>query len=181
MIRMNPPGNNGKKNRGKGRPPKYEEWLTEEGLTKIQAWARDGLSEQQIAHNIGISAATLCTWKNDFPKLLNAIKKGKEVVDVEVENKLHKRAMGYEYIETKVTLNPNGDEKVERVTKQVIPDVTAQIFWLKNRKPDQWKDRKATELTGKDGGPIEVNSPREQIASRIASIASRTQQKEDTE
>ena len=58
------------------RPPKYEEWLTEEGLILIQGWARDGLVDEQIAHNMGISTTTLYEWKNKFPELAQAIKKG---------------------------------------------------------------------------------------------------------
>lgn len=70
-----------------------------------------------------------------------ALKKGKEVVDRQVENALLKRALGYKYTETR-TKTENG-EITETITieKEVIPDVTAQIFWLKNRKPEAWRDK----------------------------------------
>jgi len=121
---------------------KYQEWLTPEGLTKIQGWARDGLSEEQIAHNMGITRPTLWKWKENHDNILNALKKGKEVVDREVENALHKRAMGYKYKEKTYEPDENGDMVLKKVIeKQVAPDTTAQIFWLKNRKPTEWRDK----------------------------------------
>lgn len=126
---------------------KYADWLTPEGLLKIEGWARDGLIDEQIAKNIGIRAGTLYEWKNRFPEFSEALKRGKEVVDREVENALLKRALGYEYTETtrEAVQDPNSGEikmqVTKKVTKQVVPDTTAQIFWLKNRKPDKWRDK----------------------------------------
>lgn len=130
-----------------GRKGKYHDWLTEEGLTKLEGWARDGLTDEQIAHNIGIAVGTLYDWKNRFPEFSEALKKGKEVVDIQVENALLKRALGYEYEETKVMVDADGKKRVERIKKQVQPDVTAQIFWLKNRRPDRWRDKQELETT----------------------------------
>jgi hypothetical protein len=123
---------------------KYEYWLTKEGLTLIEGWARDGLTDEQIAHNMGIGTSTLYEWKNKFTEITETLKSGKEVVDRQVENALLKRAMGYMYDE--VTFE-NGLE-TKRVTKQVAPDTTAQIFWLKNRKPAEWRDKQVTEHEG---------------------------------
>ena len=122
---------------------KYQEWLTDEGLLKLEGWARDGLTDEQIAHNIGISTSTLYNWEKQHVEILEALKKGKEVVDRQVENALLKRALGFTTTETTETL----DEK-KTVTKEVPPDTTAAIFWLKNRKPDVWRDRKETQLSG---------------------------------
>lgn len=118
---------------------KYARWLTPEGLLLLEAWARDGLTDEQIAHNMGIAAGTLYDWKNKYPEISEALKKGKEIVDIIVENALLKRALGYQY--TEVT-EEDGDlgRKVKKVTKYMPPDVTAQIFWLKNRRPDKWRD-----------------------------------------
>ena len=80
---------------------KNVEWITSDGLIKLQAWARDGLSNEQIAHNMGINVSTLYKYKNMCPEIAEALKKGKEVVDIEVENALHKRAIGYDYQEIK--------------------------------------------------------------------------------
>lgn len=137
-----------------GRRGKYEDWLTEDGLLKVQGWARDGLSNEQIAHNIGINKDTLYEWQKRFSDFSDALKKGKEVVDREVENALLKRALGYEYDE--VTQEPVTDKDTgitemrvtKRVTKQIVPDVTAQIFWLKNRKPNEFRDKRDVDLSG---------------------------------
>lgn len=85
-------------------------------LILVEGWARDGLTDEQIAHNLGIGYSTFKDYKSRYIDLSTALKKGKEVVDYEVENALYKAAI-------------NGN-------------VTAMIFWLKNRKPQGWKDRK---------------------------------------
>lgn len=120
---------------------KYEYWITPEGLLKIEGWARDGLTDEQIAHNIGVSVSTLNNWKNKHVEILESLKKGKEVVDRQVENALLKRALGYEYEEVKEKFE--GGEMTERIVtkKEVVADTTAQIFWLKNRKPEKWRDK----------------------------------------
>lgn len=120
---------------------KFQEWLTPEGLLRIEGWARDGLIDEQIAQNIGIRAATLYEWKKRFPEISEALKRGKEVVDRQVENALLKRALGYEYEEVKEKFE--GGILTERTVtrKEVVADTTAQIFWLKNRKPDTWRDK----------------------------------------
>lgn len=128
-----------------GRKGAWDEWLTDDGLLQIQGWARDGLTEEQIAHNMGIGLTTLKDWKGKFPTILTAIKKGKAPVDLEVENALLKRALGYEYEETitEVEELAGGKQKkhIRKVMKHCPPDTTAQIFWLKNRRPDKWRDK----------------------------------------
>lgn len=128
---------------------KYKEWLEHEKLVLLEGWARDGLTLDQIAHNIGITTTTLHDWKNKYVEISNAIKKGKEVSDFEVESALYRRAIGYEYEEvmTEVRTDETGNqEKHVRKTKKFMPpDVTAQIFWLKNRKPDKWRDKQVIE------------------------------------
>ena len=135
---------------------KYQEWLTQEGLLKIEGWARDGLTDEQVAKNMGIGYSTLQTWKSKYQDIQDTLKRGKEVIDREVENALLKRALGYTYNEVTQEADEFGELAVSKViTKQVSPDVTAQIFWLKNRKPAEWRDRKETELSGNIG----VNNP----------------------
>lgn len=94
---------------------KYQRWLEPDGLTLLEGWARDGLTDEQIAKNMGVSAATLYTYKKKHPEIFEALKKGKEVVDFEVENALLKSALD--------------------------GNTTAQIFWLKNRIKDKWRDK----------------------------------------
>lgn len=119
---------------------KYQRWLEPEGLQLLEGWARDGLTDEQIADNMGISTSTLYDWKNKYLEISEALKKGKEIVDIQVENALLKRALGYSYSE--VTTEKDGNKIKQKITKkQVIPDTTAQIFWLKNRRPDKWRDK----------------------------------------
>lgn len=151
---------------------RYEEWLTEEGLIQLEGWARDGLIDEEIANNIGIRRETLYAWKKKYPNISNALKRGKEVIDRQVENALLKRALGYTYDEvTKQLMEQKNKEtgklelcmvETKRVTKEVQPDTTAQIFWLKNRKPSEWRDKHEQEISGKGGDPLQVvfNIPR---------------------
>lgn len=127
---------------------KYQRWLTKDGLIKIQGWARDGLVDEQIAKNMGIATATLYDWKNKYPDITEALKKGKDVVDREVENALLKRAIGYKYTEKTFELTNGSMMLTKTVTKEVAPDTTAQIFWLKNRKPAEWRDKQNIDVEG---------------------------------
>ncbi|MEE0199971.1 MAG: helix-turn-helix domain-containing protein [Muricomes sp.] len=126
---------------------KYQEWLTPEGLLKIEGWARDGLTDEQIATNIGISRDTLYRWKNEYSDISDTLKRGKEVVDRQVENALLKRALGYEYEEVKEKYECNMLTEKVITKKEVVPDVTAQIFWLKNRMREKWSDRQNIEIS----------------------------------
>jgi hypothetical protein len=105
-----------------GAKGKSEEWLLPENLIRIQGWARDGLSEEQIAHNMGIVTSTLYEWKKKFSELSNAVKINKDIADRQIENALYKAAKD--------------------------GNITAQIFWLKNRKPKEWRDKQEMEHSG---------------------------------
>ncbi len=98
---------------------KYEKWLKKENLLLLEGWARDGLTDEQIAKNMGVSYSTLKDWKNKYSAISAALKKGKEVVDYEVENAL--------------------------LSSALEGNTTAQIFWLKNRRPDKWRDKQKEE------------------------------------
>lgn len=99
---------------------KADEWLEKDKLTLLEGWARNGLTDEQIAHNMGIVTSTFYEWKKKYPKFSEVLKKNKEVVDLEVENALLKNALS--------------------------GNITAQIFWLKNRRKEQWRDK--VEFTG---------------------------------
>lgn len=244
---------------------KYQKWIEPDGLLRLEAWARDGLREEDIAHNIGITRETLRVWKNQFSVISVALKRGKDVADIIVENSLYKRAIGYSYTEvTKERIIDSGQKKrhggeseltdvewefaikyfggrccycgkssdkltkdhvkplkdngtlsrdnvipccqscnsskkdnemvswyqsqrcydeyrlkkiseyiqfvmdigehqentselivTKEVTKEVIPDVTAQIFWLKNRKSKEWRDKHELEHSGVINNPYQ--------------------------
>lgn len=134
---------------------KADEWLEQDKLTLLEAWARDGLTDEQIANNMGISVASLYNYKNQHLEILEALKKGKEVVDIEVENALLKKCFGYNvpikktFKVKRIKYNPENGKKVEEYEELVegedevhIPaDTTSQIFWLKNRKPKEWREK----------------------------------------
>ena len=98
---------------------KYEKWLKEENLLLLEGWARDGLTDEQITKNIGITVSTFYEWKKKYSEISESLKKGKEVVDYEVENALLSSALG--------------------------GNTTAQIFWVKTRRPDKWRDKQKEE------------------------------------
>lgn len=134
----------------RGARGKYHEWLTKEGLTLIEGWARDGLIDEQIAANIGITTTTLYDWKKKYSDFSDALKRGKESSDYEVENALFKSATGYEYEERKEVqevVDGVMRKRVEVTRKQVPPNATSAIFWLKNRKPDKWRNKQEIEIS----------------------------------
>ena len=98
---------------------KYQKWIELDGLIRIQGWARDGLTDEQIAQNMGISRKTLYEWKAKYSDICNALKETKEVADRAVENALYEAALK--------------------------GNITAQIFWLKNRKSKDWREKPADE------------------------------------
>ena len=136
-----------------GSKGKYKQWLEEDKLLLLESWARDGCLDVDIAKKIGINTATLYTWKKKYSEFNDALKKGKEVVDTEVENALLKRALGYKYSEVKTESFSDGSVKKTVIVKEMPSDVTAQIYWLKNRKPENWRDKPSNE---KEVAKIEV-------------------------
>lgn len=145
------------------RPSKYETHVQPK-LIQVAAWARDGLTLEDIAHNLDIAKSTLCDYQNLYSELSDALKVNKELADLRVENALYKRAMGYDYQEEtleplynmasgEAILDEYGKPKIvvtKIVRKQVAPDTTAQIFWLKNRKQKEWRDKQDIDLSVKE-------------------------------
>lgn len=128
-------------------------------LGLVEGWAREGMIERDMAAKLGVSYSSFADYKNRFPDFLEALKRGKEVVDFEVENALLKRALGYAYVEERVEVSDKDGEKVTKTVKQVAPDVTAQIFWLKNRKPGKWRDKPDSADSEGESGGVVVLSP----------------------
>lgn len=142
---------------------KFEYWRTKDGLLQIAAWARDGLIDEQIAHNMGIRRSTLSEWKKRFSDIADALKKNKNIVDIEVENALYKRAVGYEYQETTIEIDDEGKKKVKKTTKQMAPETLAIIFFLKNRKPEDWRDKREVEVKGEISMTNALKAARERV------------------
>lgn len=105
---------------------KYGRWLEPDGLILLRGWARAGLTDEKIAKNMGISCSTLYQWKRDYLEISEALKESKEVADFEVENSLFNLATGF----------------VDSEGKWHPPNITAIIFWLKNRKPQEWREKR---------------------------------------
>ncbi|WMI82086.1 helix-turn-helix domain-containing protein [Anaerotignum sp. MB30-C6] len=146
---------------------KYEKWICEDGLLQISAWARDGLSEKDIAKNMGIAYSTFNDWKKRFSELSEALKKSKAIADVIVENALYQNATGYSYIEQvsatkKEVFYKDGKREKEIVTPITLdlirhkpPETTAQIYWLKNRKPVEWRDKREPPQDDNQTNPLQ--------------------------
>lgn len=123
---------------------KYKEWLTEDGLLRIESWASDGLTNEDIAHNMGITRQTLNNWCKKYTSIFDALKKGREPVVRKLENSLIKKAQGFEYEEvtTEMWVDDNGEkrQKVSKHKKYSTPDTSALIFLLKNYKPNKYRN-----------------------------------------
>ncbi|HDC7494094.1 TPA: helix-turn-helix domain-containing protein [Staphylococcus aureus] len=128
----------------------YEKLDIVNKLGLVEGWKRDGLTDEQIARNLGVSKHTLIKWKKNIPDFLDAIKKGKEVSDYELENALHKRAVGYYYEEETVTYKG----EVVKIKKYEHANPTSLIFALKNRLPHKYRDKVEQEITNRN---IEIN------------------------
>lgn len=133
----------------------WQEWTKKDAITKLQGWARDGLTDEQLAEKIGITRRTLARWKVDHEEIGEALRKGKEIVDRKVEESLYKRALGYEYEETETIVEAMADgskkQRIKKLKRHMPADTTAMIFWLKNRKPNEWRDRYEQNLSGSLG------------------------------
>lgn len=136
---------------------KYQYWLTDEGLNKLRGWARKGLKDKTIADNIGIKPQTLYDWKRRFSSFSEALKKTKEIIDNEAEEALIRAMLGYDYEEVTTYIDSNGKKSVKKVKKHMPPNITALIFYLKNRRPEDWRDILKKVITGVNDGPIEAN------------------------
>ncbi len=116
--------------------------------------AGKGYTDQELADFYGVNIATITNWKKQFPLFFASLKTGKKIADSRVEASLYQRAIGYSAPDVHIT-NFKGKITVTPIIKHYPPDPTSCIFWLKNRKPDEWADRQ--EIKFKDPPPIVVN------------------------
>lgn len=127
---------------------RVDEWLEAENLTLIKGWRRDGLTYEQIAHNMGVHVSCLYKWVKEHDELKEAIKKGEQVMVYEVENAMYKAALGYNVTEVEETQSSSegGLVTIKKKRSRHIPaNVAAQIFILKNRRGDRWKEKQIIE------------------------------------
>jgi hypothetical protein len=136
---------------------KYKYWLKEDNLAKVTKWAKDGLFDCQIAEKMGINKSTLYEWIKVYPEFSDAIKKGKEIADKEIVNALYKRALGYscKEIREEYVVNADGVDNEGKSTKEITvthkqepPNTAALIYWLNNRRPDEWSNKSKLDVDG---------------------------------
>lgn len=139
-----------------------------------EGYAREGLRDCDIAKKLGIALSSYYKYENLYTEFAEAIKRGKLPVDFEVENSLLKRAKGYTYEETTkiMSLDKEGNPQLREtkvVKKEIAPDVGAQAFWLKNRNPQKWRDKREVEVSGEFTTPSIIVED-EEIANEINKI-----------
>jgi len=126
-----------------GRPSKYDSKLND----TVYKLALLGATDEQLADVLGVAKSTLNKWKNDFPEFSDSLKKGKDEADAEVAKSLYKRAIGFQVKEEHETVTSDG-VITKTIWKDIIPDTTAQIFWLKNRQAAKWRDKQEIDHSG---------------------------------
>ena len=158
----------------------YKKWLEPDNLTKLRSWARDGLTNEQIAKKIGVRRQTISEWSKKYPDIADALKKGKEVVDSEIEDSLISVMKKHTITTTQYKMvkkddfnlkaerskfaniykldHPNATKNeiliataenvevyekipISKTVTEVDPNTSAIIFWLKNRRPDVYRDQ----------------------------------------
>lgn len=129
------------------RPKQVDKMLEKDNMILIDGWLRDGLSIRQICANLGVSDRAWYEAINLSEEFAELSTRTKEVVDREVENALYKRAMGYEYDEVTEEYEMGFLTKKKVVHKYQPPDPASQIFWLKNKRSADWKDRREVDNT----------------------------------
>ena len=132
-----------------GRPSKYKP----EFVKQAEKLCRLGATDAEMADFFQVTLSTLSLWKVKHQEFSDSLKLGKEVADKRVEEALYNRALGYSHEETDIRV-VDGAIMETPMIKHYPPDTTAAIFWLKNRRPDEWRDKRDFEHTGKDGGAI---------------------------
>jgi len=137
--------------RGRGRPTDYKPEYDEQSFKLCLL----GATDVQLADFFHTSEQTINAWKQAQPKFLEAIKAGKDQADAEVAKSLYHRALGYEHDEDKI-FNDNGNPMIVPTIRHYPPDPTACIFWLKNRKPENWREKQEHTLSNPDGGPVKI-------------------------
>lgn len=134
-----------------GRPSLYDPAFAEDAVKLCQL----GATDIELADFFGVNVSTLYRWQIQYTEFCKALKIGKEAADARVERSLFAKATGYSYPAVKI-MSYEGSVIEAPYREHVPPDTTAAIFWLKNRKPAEWRDLTRQEHTAPGGGPVEV-------------------------
>lgn len=134
------------------RPTKFKPEFTEQA----RKLANLGATDREAAEFFDVTESTLYLWKHTHPEFSEALKVGKDQADARVEQSLYRRALGYTHDAMKIAVNADGKITEVPFVEHYAPDTTAAIFWLKNRKPGEWRDVKAQEVSGPGGGAITI-------------------------
>jgi hypothetical protein len=163
------PKKSGKK-RAPGRPSRYRTEFADQAMKLC----RLGATDKELAEFFAVDVATVNRWKLRHREFRESLNSGKSQADAEVADRLFKRACGYSHVDTKFATFEGEITDQREYTKHYPPDTIACIFWLKNRRPDLWRDKVGLEHTGPGGGPIQTEgdfrpSPEdEEVIKRIA-------------
>ena len=151
-----------------GRPTKYKD----EYVGLVYKFCLLGADDKDLARMFEVDEATINNWKIDHPEFFESLKAGKEEADAIVAQKLYHRATGYEHKDIQfATYQGEITDQVEYV-KHYPPDTTAAIFWLKNRQSAKWRDKTDHEVSGPNGGPIQVAAMSDdELEKRLAELA----------
>lgn len=152
-----------------GRPTKYKPEYVEQAkkLCKL------GATDCELADFFGVSDRTIYRWASLHDDFCQSLKAGKTVADERVVRSLYKKAVGFEQQEVKIFMPANAEKPIyAEYTAKYAPDTTAAIFWLKNRRPEEWRDASSMEHTGKGGGPIKVQDMTDEQLAAIAAAGS---------
>jgi hypothetical protein len=132
----------------RGRPSAYDPDFARQAGKLCQL----GATDQELADFFEVDVRTIYRWKHDQDDFCQALKSGKGVADERVERSLYQRAIGYEQDEVKIFMPASSPAPVYAPFRaKVAPDVTAAIFWLKNRRRDEWRDKQEVDHTSSDG------------------------------
>jgi hypothetical protein len=135
---------------GRFDPPAWKPEFVEQA----RKLAELGATDEELAEFFEVSKRAIYRWKHSKPDFAAALKTGKELADDRVEHALYRRALGYSHEAVKITVKPDGTEIITPYVEHYPPDTTACIFWLKNRRRAEWRDKVEHEHAGPDGGPI---------------------------
>lgn len=133
-----------------GRPTKYQDLHT---CVAVEAMASMGLTDKQMAKKLDMTEQSFNNWKTVHPEFFESLKKGKDKADDRVEKSLYKNAIGYTYHAKKPMVVSDGSgcgshAEIIEYTERSLPQTVAQIFWLKNRRPDRWREKQELEMSG---------------------------------